>query len=426
MADRLKTALPGPHSAALNTRRQAVVARGQSTAWPVYIKTAKGAILVDVDGNEFIDFAGGIGTMNVGHSHPEVLRAIADQAAGTIHPCFTVTPYEPYVELAERLTKLAPGKSAKKAVFFNSGAEAVENAVKIAKTHTGRIGIIVFENAFHGRTLLTLSLTSKVDPYKKGFGPFVNDVFRLPYPAEGLTVDFDAYGVTHFDPGQIACAVIEPVTGEGGFTPAGRAGMQALRAFCDTHGIVLILDEVQTGFGRTGKFFAVEHFGIEPDLITVAKSLAAGLPLSGVIGKADIMDAPHVGGLGGTYGGNPVSCAAALAVLDIMEKENLPALAAAIGKTVRRELETILPECPWIGSVRGMGAMIGIELVDPKTGKPDKARSGRVAQHAFQNGLITIGAGTYGNVIRTLMPLTIPEDVLREGLEILKEALRHA
>jgi len=361
--------------------------------------------------------------MNVGHMHPKVIAAAEKQLQKYIHTCFTVAPYEGYVKLAERLSNKAPINSSCKAVFFNSGAEAVENAVKISKTYTGREGVLVFTDAFHGRTLMTMTMTYKDEPYKKGFGPFAPQVHRLPFPSNEQELTFESID---FEPKSIACAVIEPVIGEGGFIPATKAGMINLSNFCKDNGIVLVDDEIQTGFGRTGTLFAIEQFDIEPDLITVAKSIAGGFPLSGVIGKEDIMDSVNAGGIGGTYGGNPVSCAAALSVLDIMEKEQIPIRARQIGQQTRTLVQSVMADCPWIKEVRGIGAMIGIVIIDPDSGKPDKLRTGRIHQYALQHGLIMITAGTYGNVIRTLMPLIIDDHTLAEGLSILLNALKKA
>ena len=318
----------------------------------MYIDKAEGSNLVDVDGNVFIDYAGGIGTMNVGHSHPRVIEAIEKQIKKFIHPCFTVAPYELYNKLAKRLSDLVPISEDCKAAFFNSGAEAVENAIKISKSHTGRNGILVFSHAYHGRTQMTMSMTYKIDPYKKGFGPFLSNIHRLEFPEHSIDLS-----ELEFDPQKIACMVIEPVAGEGGFIPVSKKAMTSLRSFCDKHSIVMVSDEVQTGFGRTGTLFAMEQFGVEPDLFTLAKSIAGGLPLSGVVGKSKIMDAAHVGGIGGTYGGNPVACASALAVLDIMEEEELPKRASEVGNKVRKKVKGIMDQCPWIGGIRGMGAM---------------------------------------------------------------------
>ena len=423
MAVKQITDIPGPNSIALLERRKKSVAKGHGSVCDIFIQKAESALLTDVDGNVFIDFAGGIGSMNVGHMHPKVIAAAEKQLQKYIHTCFTVAPYEGYIKLAERLSNKAPINSFCKAVFFNSGAEAVENAVKISKTYTGREGVLVFTDAFHGRTLMTMTMTYKDEPYKKGFGPFAPQVHRLPFPSNEQELTFESID---FEPKSIACAVIEPVIGEGGFIPATKAGMINLSNFCKDNGIVLVDDEIQTGFGRTGTLFAIEQFDIEPDLITVAKSIAGGFPLSGVIGKEDIMDSVNAGGIGGTYGGNPVSCAAALSVLDIMEKEQIPIRARQIGQQTRTLVQSVMADCPWIKEVRGIGAMIGIVIIDPDSGKPDKLRTGRIHQYALQHGLIMITAGTYGNVIRTLMPLIIDDHTLVEGLSILLNALKKA
>ena len=409
MVVKIVTEIPGPKSWNLAKRRSKSVSKGHGTVCDVYIKEANGSILKDVDNNVFIDFSGGIGTMNVGHSHPQVTAAIKKQLECYQHTCFTVAPYEGYIELAEKLSDRIPTSEACKAAFFNSGAEAVENAVKISRSYTGRPGVLVFSDAYHGRTLMTMTMTYKKDPYKKGFGPFAPEVHSLPYPAEGIELNLNNVS---FNPENIACAVIEPVIGEGGFIPASKSGLSALRNFCTKHGIVLVIDEVQTGFGRTGSFFAIEQFGVNPDLITIAKSIAGGLPLSGVVGLAKIMDAVHVGGIGGTYSGNPVACAAALAVLNIIDQEALPERAIEIGKMVRARINSIIPNCPWIQEVRGLGAMIGIEIVNQESGYKDKARTDRIHKYALDHGLIMITAGTHGNVIRTLMPLTIDNETL--------------
>jgi len=423
MAVKLITDIPGPNSIALLERRKNSVAKGHGSVCDIFIQKAESALFTDVDGNIFIDFAGGIGSMNVGHMHPEVITAAEKQLQKYIHTCFTVAPYEGYIKLAEKLSNKAPINSVCKAAFFNSGAEAVENAVKISKTYTGREGVLVFTDAFHGRTLMTMTMTYKDEPYKKGFGPFAPQVHRLPFPSNEQELTFESID---FEPKSIACAVIEPVIGEGGFIPATKAGMINLSNFCKDNGIVLVDDEIQTGFGRTGTLFAIEQFDIEPDLITVAKSIAGGFPLSGVIGKEDIMDSVNAGGIGGTYGGNPVSCAAALSVLDIMEKEQIPIRARHIGQQTRTLVQSVKADCPWIKEVRGIGAMIGIVIIDPDSGKPDKLRTGRIHQYALQHGLIMITAGTYGNVIRTLMPLIIDDHTLAEGLSILLNALKKA
>ena len=351
MAVKINTSIPGPKSRLLTERRSKSVARGHGTVCNVYIKKANGAILIDVDDNIFIDFAGGIGTMNVGHGHSKILDRVKIQLDDYTHTCFTVAPYESYIELAERLSDLVPISGNCKAAFFNSGAEAVENAVKIARSYTKRTGILVFSEAYHGRTLMTMTMTYKEDPYKKGFGPFASEVFRLPYPSEKNNFNFNNLG---FDPNKIACAVIEPVLGEGGFIPASKPGMKALEHFCKKNGILLVIDEVQTGYGRTGSFFATEQFDVEPDIITVAKSIAGGLPLSGVIGKSEVMDSVHIGGIGGTYSGNPLACVAALEVLDIMESEKLSEKANDIGIAFRTKIDTIINKIPWVKEIRGI------------------------------------------------------------------------
>ena len=423
MEVRIKTPIPGPRSIELSQLRALNVAQGHGSVCGIFIARAEGANLVDVDGNIFIDYAGGIGTINVGHSHPKVLAAMKDQIDQFVHPCFTVAPYEPYVSLATKLSKRVPISGSCKAVFFNSGAEAVENAVKISKSYTGRKGILVFSHAFHGRTLMAMSMTYKEDPYKKGFGPFVPNIHRLEFPSENVDLDLNNL---EFDPRTIACTVIEPVAGEGGFIPASKDAMAKLRKFCTQHDIVMVADEVQSGFGRTGTLFAMEQFGVEPDLITLAKSIAGGLPLSSVIGRSDLMDSAHIGGIGGTFGGNPVACAAALAVLEIMDDEQLPERANEIGKKVRSKVESLKDKCPWIGGVRGLGAMIGVIIVDPETGAPDKKRTSRIHKYALEHGLVMITAGTDGNIIRTLMPLTIKDDILDQSLDILSKAIVNA
>ena len=418
MKAKIKTAIPGPRSLELSKQRKDSVSDGHGSVSGVFIERAEGSNLIDVDGNIFIDYAGGIGTMNVGHSHSLVLAAIKDQVEKFIHPCFTVAPYELYVTLARRLSQLVPISAECKAAFFNSGAEAVENAVKISKSFTGRNSVLVFSHAFHGRTQMTMSMTYKEDPYKKGFGPFISNIHRVEFPEKELDLKS-----LEIDPRSIACAVIEPVAGEGGFMPVSFDAMRQLRDFCDEHDIIMVADEVQTGFGRTGSLFAMSQFGVEPDMFTLAKSIAGGLPLSGVVGRSDIMDSVHVGGIGGTFGGNPVACAAALAVLDIMENEKLPQRAIEIGEKIRTMVEGVMSSSPWISEVRGLGAMQGIVIIDKNNG-PDKKHTSRIYQNAMKNGLMMITAGTYGNVIRTLMPLTIKNDELDQSLEILSNALR--
>jgi 4-aminobutyrate aminotransferase/(S)-3-amino-2-methylpropionate transaminase len=415
---KIRTSIPGPRSLELAKRRQDSVANGHGSVCGIYIEEAIGSNLIDVDGNIFIDYAGGIGTMNVGHSHPKVIDAINKQMNQYVHTCFTVAPYEPYVNLAQRLADIVPIKGDCKSVFFNSGAEAVENAIKISKTYTGRSDILVFSHAYHGRTHMTMSMTYKEDPYKKGFGPFLDNVHRVDFPKQS----FDLSSLK-IDPRSLACVVIEPVAGEGGFIPVSHDAMGQIRTFCDDNDIVMVADEVQTGFGRTGSLFSMEQFEVEPDLISLAKSIAGGLPLSGVVGRSKIMDSAHVGGIGGTFGGNPVSCAAALAVLDIMEDERLPERALVIGKEIIEMINILKKDVPWISEVRGLGAMQGICIIDDQ-GNPDKEHAHRIHQSALNSGLVMITAGTYGNIIRTLMPLVITEEELEESLEILSSALK--
>lgn len=424
----------------LMERRKKAVPRGVFNVVPAFVERAEGAIIMDVDGREWIDFAGGIGVMNVGHGHVGVIKAVQEQAGRLTHSCFHIVMYEQYVELAERLAALAPGDFPKMAAFFTSGAEAVENAVKIARYATGRTGVVVFENGFHGRTLMTMTMTSKVKPYKFGFGPFAPEVYRMPYAycyrcplglsypgcsvacAEKLRDFF----ISHAAAEHIACLVVEPVTGEGGFLTPPPEYFPKLKAICEEFGIVFVADEVQSGVGRTGRFFAMEHWGVAPDMITVAKSLAGGMPLSGVVGRADLLDSPHVGGIGGTYGGNPVSCAAALAVLDAFENENLLGRAVELGQRLRTEFESWQEEMPLIGEVRGLGPMLALELVrDRKTREPAGDETRAVVAECREQGLIVLACGNHGNVIRTLMPLVIDDEVLAKGLGILKAALRH-
>ncbi len=428
-------------SSALIARRQAAVARGVAFSLPIVIREARGAVVYDVEGRRFIDFAGGIGVLNVGHTHPKVVAAIKAQAERLTHACFMVATYESYVELAERLNQLVPGAWPKKTVLFNSGAEAVENAVKIARAATGRPAVLVFEHAFHGRTIFGLTLTGKVNPYKVGFGPFASEVYRLPYPycfrcprhtGEGKCCQAEASNflsqlATLVDPTALAAVVIEPVLGEGGFIPAPPEFLRMLVDWCREHGVIFIADEVQTGFGRTGTMFAMEHAGVAADLTVLAKSLGGGLPISAVTGRQEIMDAPAPGGLGGTFAGNPVACAAALAALDVFEEERLVERARMIGATVREHFLSWKATYPWIGDVRGVGAMQALEIVIPNQSKaPDQKRTSLVQKLALERGLLTLTAGTWGNVIRTLMPLTISDSELAEGLEILGSALKSA
>jgi 4-aminobutyrate aminotransferase/(S)-3-amino-2-methylpropionate transaminase len=432
-AIRLKTALPGPRSLELEARRRRAIPAGIAHSTPIYAASARGALVTDVDGNVLLDFAGGIGTQNAGHGNPEVVRAAAAQLDRLLHTCFSVAPYEPYVALAERLNAITPGRFPKKTMLASSGAEAVENAVKIARRATGREAVVVLEHAFHGRTLLGLTMTSKVRPYKFGFGPFAPEVYRLPHPCTRpgrpappaeVARDLDRFFRTHVAAERVACVVIELVLGEGGFLVAPPDYVAALARFCREHGILLVVDEVQTGFGRTGKMFASEHYALEPDLLTLAKSLGGGLPISAVTGRAHVMDGVEVGGLGGTYAGNPVACAAALAAIDFLVSRRLPERAAAIGRVVEDRFARFRERFPFVGDTRGLGAMRAIELVkDRASGEPDKDRTDRVIRAAWENGLILVAAGTWGNVIRTLMPLVIADEELAEGLGVLERSL---
>jgi 4-aminobutyrate aminotransferase/(S)-3-amino-2-methylpropionate transaminase len=424
----LKTTVPGPRSQEVLARLAASVASPLAVTFPVVVAEDRGATITDLDGNTFIDFAGGVGCLNVGHSHPHVVHAAQEQLERFSHTDYTVVPYEVYATLAERLLELAPFTGHAKAAFFNAGTEAVENAVKFARAYTGRPAVIGFEGAFHGRTLLALTLTSKVHPYKSGLGPFAPEVYRVPFPnayrgpsvAEALDALRRAFK-TVVAPENVAAIVFEPVQGEAGFIPATREFAQGLREICDEHGIVLVCDEVQTGFARTGRFFAIEHYDVEPDLITVAKSIAMGLPLSGVLGKAEIMDAPAEGGVGGTYVGNPVAQAAALAVLDVIEDEGLVERSAAIGETMRARMEHWLSRWPQVGDVRGLGAMLAIELVDER-GEPATELASLVVAAALQRGLLLLKAGVQGSCIRVLAPLVITDAELDEALGVWESA----
>ena len=420
-------------STELTTRKAAAVPAGVGSRG-IYVARAENSELWDVDGRRFIDFAAGIAVLNTGHRHPRVMQAVAQQAQAFTHTCFHVVPYESYVRLAERLNAIAPGDFAKKTLFLNSGAEAVENAVKIARYHTKRSAVIAFSGGFHGRTLMTMALTGKVMPYKRGFGPFPAEIYHaeFPQPYHGTTTedalaDLDRLFHGDVDPKSVAAILIEPVQGEGGFNVAPFDFLRALRRLCDEHGMVLIADEVQGGIARTGRMFSIEHAGVVPDLITMAKGLGGGFPLSAVTGRASIMDAAHAGGLGGTYGGNPISIAAAHAVLDVVEEEGLCARAALVGDKIRARLVALAKELPCIGDVRGLGAMMAFELVtDPKTKEPDPGLTASVLTHAEARGLILLSCGTAANVVRLLTPLTIPDAVLSEGLELLSESLRAA
>jgi len=412
-------------------RIAAAIPRGVSVPIPILTQRASGAEIWDADGRRYIDFAGGIAVLNVGHRHPRVIAAVQAQLDAFTHTCFGVTPYEPYIKLAERMNQLAPIAAPKKTIFLTTGAEAVENAVKIARHATGRPAIISFTGGFHGRTLMALALTGKINPYKAGFGPFPADVFHAPFPdayrggsTEKSLAAIEALFKSSVEPSRIAAIIIEPVQGEGGFSVAPFDFLRELRGLCDRHGIVFIADEIQTGFGRTGRMFAVEHAGVEPDLITIAKSMAGGFPLSGVIGRAAIMDSVAPGGLGGTFAGSPVSCAAALAVLDVFRDEHVLARAEKQGELVRVRLDAMRQRFSFIGDVRGLGAMLAIELVrDRATKEPAPELAKRLAVRAADHGLILLTAGIYANVIRILAPLIASPELVDEGLTLLEQSL---
>jgi 4-aminobutyrate aminotransferase/(S)-3-amino-2-methylpropionate transaminase len=436
---RLLTEIPGPKSRALLDRRTSAVPQGVFFTTPIFVEAASGAIIRDVDGNGLIDLGAGLAVLNTGNSDPGVVQAVQEQAGRLTHTCFHVTMTEPYVELAERLNGLVPGDLPRKTMFANSGAEAVENAVKIARYFTKRPGVVVFDHAFHGRTLQAMTMTAKVAPYKLGFGPTAPDVYRLPFaypyrcPTGGSTPQeceesCAAYCLgemeKHIGAENIACVVAEPIQGEGGFIVPAPGFLPKLADYCAKNGILFVADEVQTGIGRTGRWFAIEHEGIVPDLVTMAKSLGGGLPLSAVTGRADVMERVHVGGIGGTFGGNPLSCAAALAVLDTVERDGLLARAERIGKLMTSRLEEMAQRSSLIGDVRGRGAMVAMELVeDRKTKAPAKSATGKLIEDCYKQGVVILKAGTYDNVVRLLPPLTIAEDLLNEGLDVVEKAL---
>ncbi|RWJ58247.1 MAG: 4-aminobutyrate--2-oxoglutarate transaminase [Mesorhizobium sp.] len=420
-------------SAEFQVRRESALPRGVACAFPVCAERAEGAEIWDTEGRRYIDFIGGMGALAVGHSHPQVVEAVSAQLQRFTHTFFGSIPYDGYVRLAERLNAIAPFRSPAKTLLVTTGAEAVENAVKIARFHSGRRGVIVFSGGFHGRTLLTLAMTSQIDPYKRGFGPFPTDVYHAAFPSayrgpsadEALEALRDLFE-TQIEPDQVAAMVIEPVQGEAGFLPAPPEFMRGLRALCDAHGIVLIADEVQSGFARTGRVFAIEHSGVEPDLVALGKSFGGGLPIAAVIGKAVIMDAVPPGGLGGTYAGNPLACAAALAALDVLEEENLPARSMEIGKRLTTGFRSLnlRTNCPAIGEVRGLGAMIGIEFVDDAVSRrPATALTANLVKEAAMHGLLLASAGRAHNVIRVLAPLTVSNEIIDEALEIFAESL---
>lgn len=430
----IKTEIPGPRSRALMARREAAIPRGPSHATPIFAASAEGATITDVDGNRYVDFAGGIGVLNAGHRAPRVTAAIREQLEKHLHLCFAVTPYEGYVAVAEKLNALAPGNFAKKTILINSGAEAIENAVKIARAYTKRPAVICFEDAFHGRTLLTMSLTSKTHPYKAGFQPFASDIYRIPYAysyrhASGVSAgEFAHYLEDAFKrsvaPESVAAMIAEPVLGEGGFVVPPPEYFKLLQNICRKHGILFIADEIQSGFGRTGKWFACEHFGIEPDLVATAKSLGGGMPIAAVTGRAEIMDAPGPGSLGGTYCGHPLSCAAALAAIETIEKENLLARSTALGERFEKRARSWQRKWPLVGEVRGLGGMCAMELVrSPETREPADAETKQIARFCYEHGLILITAGTFNNVIRILVPLMVTDAQFDEGLDVIEAAL---
>ena len=415
----------------LNHRRLQATPRGVGVMCNFFARSARNATLTDVEGNDYIDFAAGIAVLNTGHCHPELVSAVEKQLQQFTHTAYQIVPYESYVSLAEKLNELAPIPGPVKTAFFSTGAEAVENAIKIARAHTGRPGVIAFGGGFHGRTYMTMALTGKVAPYKLGFGPFPGSVYHVPYPSElhGVTTQDSLTAIERLfkadiEAKQVAAIIFEPVQGEGGFNVAPAELVAAIRRLCDTHGIVMIADEVQSGFARTGKLFAMDHYDDRPDIMTMAKSLAGGMPLSGVVGKADIMDAPAPGGLGGTYAGNPLSIAAAHAVLNIIDSEALCERARQLGDRLKSTLEEIKSGCPSLAAVRGVGSMIAAEFFDPTTREPSAAIAQRIQQKALEKGLLLLTCGQYGNVIRFLYPLTIPDAQFSQALGILQEVVR--
>ncbi|RZU01848.1 4-aminobutyrate aminotransferase [Kribbella rubisoli] len=430
---RLVTEIPGPLSRNLAARKDGAVSSAVGTMLPVYVAAAGGGVVVDIDGNSLIDLGSGIAVTTVGNSNPRVAEAVAAQAAAFTHTCFMITPYDGYIEVAEALNRLTPGDHDKRTALFNSGAEAVENAVKIARSHTGRQAVVAFDHGYHGRTNLTMALTAKSMPYKSGFGPFAPEVYRAPmsYPfrdggADGVTAARRAIEVIEKQVGaaNLAAVVIEPIQGEGGFVVPAPGFLPALAAWCTANGVVFVADEVQTGFARTGDLFACEDEGVVPDLIVTAKGIAGGLPLAAVTGRAEMMNAPHAGGLGGTYGGNPIACAAALAVFESIEADGLVDRAGQIGATLAERLTALQAADARIGDVRGRGAMMAIELVEPGTTEPDAALTQRVAAAAHAQGLVVLVCGTWGNVLRFLPPLSIPDHLLTEALDVLERIFK--
>ncbi len=431
---RLLTAIPGPRSQKLSGRQRAAVARGVGVTLPVFVARAGGGVIVDVDGNSLIDLGSGIAVVNVGNAADAVVAQVQEQVARFTHTCFMITPYEGYVAVCEELARLTPGGHEKRSALFNSGAEAVENAVKIARAHTGRSAVVAFDHAYHGRTNLTMALTAKSMPYKHSFGPFAPEIYRMPmaYPfrwptgPEHCGEEAAAEVISAVDKqvggGNVAALVIEPIQGEGGFVVPGAGFLPRLAAYCRDNGIMFVADEIQTGFGRTGQWFACEHEGVVPDLIATAKGIAGGLPLAAVTGRAEVMDSVHVGGLGGTYGGNPVACAAALGAIRTIEEQDLVAAAGRLGELMLPRLRELQARFPVIGDVRGRGAMVAVELVRPGTTEPDPASTVAVAQACHAEGVVVLTCGTYGNVLRFLPPLVMPEHLLDEGLTVLEKA----
>ncbi|HEX3036378.1 MAG TPA: 4-aminobutyrate--2-oxoglutarate transaminase [Thermodesulfobacteriota bacterium] len=441
LRENLKTEIPGPKSKQLLELRNKYVPRGVFNTIISFVENAKGALITDIDGNTFIDFASGLASVNVGHSREEITEALGDQIDKYLHTCFHVFMYEPYVQLAEKLAEITPGNFPKKTLFVNSGAEAVENAIKVARYYTKRKSVITFEHAFHGRTLLGMTLTSKLRYYKLGFGPFASEVYRMPYAypyrcsvgaegsncAEACLEHFKTFFKTHVDPEEVAAVIVEPITGEGGFIVPPPEFLPGLAKVCKEHGIVFIVDEVQTGFGRTGEMFAVNHYGVEPDIITMGKSIASGLPLGAVTGRTEIMDAPEIGSLGGTFGGNPLSCISALKVIEIMQEKGFMEHARKVGRIINERLREMYEKYAIVGDARGLGAMAAIELVkDRDTKEPAKEETAEVLKQCHKNGLVIMKAGAFDNVVRLLVPLVITEDLLSRGLGILEDAVRTA
>lgn len=430
---RLVTEIPGPKSREMFARKQSAVPAGVGTTLPVFVTKAGGGVLVDADGNSLIDFGSGIAVTNVGNAAPKVVERVQRQVADFTHTCFMITPYESYVAVCEKLNELTPGDHEKRTFLVNSGAEAVENAVKVARSATGRQAVVAFDHGYHGRTLLTMTLTAKNMPYKQGFGPYAPEVYRMPlaypfrWPGEKAAEEAAAQAIDQITKqigaGNVAAVIIEPIAGEGGFIVPAKGFLPRIAEFCKANGIVFIADEIQTGFGRTGQMFACEDEGIVPDIITTAKGIAGGLPLAAVTGRAELMDAVHAGGLGGTYGGNPLACEAALGVLETIEEDGLVERARAIGEVMLPRLRALQERSGIIGDVRGRGAMTAIELVVPGTKDPDPAAAAEIAKRCHAEGLVVLTAGTYGNVLRFLPPLVIPDHLLDEGLTILEKVV---